>query len=320
MLFPMKRRATTRGAARNATRTGFRSVRCDGLEILQSPALDRLSWLVHGFTTRTGGGSRLNSECVLNLESVEWDKRAAIEANRKKLLAALDASGMRLVTQRQFHSDLVRQYKQAPGPGLRGDAHFTRAPGLLLAVKTADCVPILLADPKHKAVAAVHAGWRGTLKRIVAKTLGQMQMAFGTRPADVLAALGPSIGGCCYEVGPEVVQAFAAQFADAKEWFEPTDTGPHGRMATFETLVSSDTPNPLKWLSMAPPGHDPPPPRLKFDLIAANRWQLLDAGVRAAHIAASGLCTACRVDLLFSHRREHGRTGRMMGAIGIRPQ
>ena len=90
---------------------------------------------------------------------------------------------------------------------------------MLLAVQTADCVPILLADTKNRAVAAIHSGWRGTLRRIAEKTLGRMQMDYGTRPADVIAAIGPAIGGCCYEVGSEVAREFASQFSEAREWF-----------------------------------------------------------------------------------------------------
>ena len=188
-----------------------------------------------------------------------------------------------------------------------GDALLTRIPGLLLAVRTADCLPILLADTRHRAVAAVHAGWRGTLARISEKALGRMKMEFDTRPEDVVAALGPAIGGCCYEVGPDVVQAYAAKFPSARAWFE----GP------FERLAANDDPAPFPWLSMTPPGHEVPPLRARLDLRAANRWQLTEAGVPPAQIVTSELCTACRTDLFFSHRRERGRTGRLLAVIGI---
>ena len=157
-------------------------------------------------------------------------------------------------------------------------------------------------------MAAVHAGWRGALQRIAAKTIGRMQMVFGTRPADVIAALGPGIARCCYEVGPEVAKAYASQFSQARKWFD----GP------FDKLVAEDDPNPLPWLSMAPPGHEPPAPRVHLDLFAANRAILTEAGVLPKHISASALCTACRTDLFFSYRREGGHTGRMMAVIGIR--
>jgi YfiH family protein len=250
----------------------------------------------------------LGESRVLNLGSTEWDSDEAVRENRVAFLRAVGGGRAALVTLRQCHTDVIHLVGAASGHALRGDALITRAHGLLLAVQTADCVPILLADRRTRAVAAVHAGWRGTLARITEKALGRMKMEFDTRAQDVVAALGPAIGGCCYEVGPEVAQAFAAQFADARDWFE----GP------FERLAGGDDPAPFPWLSMTPPGHDAPAPRVRLDLRAANRRQLEAAGVPAAHIVSSALCTSCRTDLLFSHRRERGRTGRLMSVVGIR--
>src|SRR5262249_7425277 len=144
-------------------------------------------------------------------------------------------------------------------------ASLTNRPGLLLAVQTADCVPILLVDPKKHAIAAVHAGWRGTLQRILTKAVGRMNMQFGTAPADLLAAIGPAIGPCCYEVGTELAAAFSAKFANAAEW--------------FDALRSADEPNPLQWLDMTPPGHHPAAKKVLLDLRKANRAQLLEAGL-----------------------------------------
>ncbi len=301
--------------------------RAAGVQVLQAARLATLPWLAHGFSTRLGGASTLNGAQALNLGYAEWDARASVQANRKKFLAALNGAGGRqarartldLVTLRQVHSDVIHAIAEKPAEAPKGDAAITRAPGLLLAVQTADCLPILLVDAKHRAVAAVHAGWRGTLSRIAEKTLGRMQMQFGTRPADVIAAIGPGIGACCYEVGHEVVQSFASQFTAARQWFAaPPRSGFQKHAPSFDELATGVEPMPLKWLTMAPPGHEPPPPRMHLDLAAANRWQLLEAGVAAKNIIASALCTACRTDLLFSYRREKGRTGRMMGAVGLR--
>jgi YfiH family protein len=274
------------------------------VQILQARVLAKIPWLVHGFSTRRGGESSLEGRRSFNLGFTDWDTRENVLANRARLLVALRAKQMTLLTLRQVHSEVVLALDSAPAEAPRGDAAITRITGILLAVQTADCVPILLADTRHRTVAAVHAGWRGTLRRIVAKTLGRMRMAFGTNPANVVAVLGPAIGRCCYEVGPEVVQAFASQFASAPEWFDPFATG--------------EEPNPLQWLSMMPPGHNAPPARVRLDLAAANRWQLCDAGVAASNIVASELCTACRTDLFFSYRREGARTGRLMAVIGVR--
>jgi polyphenol oxidase len=296
-------------APRAAKAAAWKTLRSRGLQILQTSLLTSEPWLSHGFSTRIGGSSPLGKDTrVLNLGFTDWDSRENVESNRAKFTRALGSDTWQLVTLRQIHSDVVHVHDAVSAVPLSGDAVITSTPGLLLAVQTADCVPILLADTRRRVVAAVHAGWRGTLARIVAKTVGRMRMSFGTVPRDIVAALGPSIGQCSYEVGPEVAQAFAAQFAEARAWFD----GP------FDALATGEEPNPLKWLTMVPPGHDPPPPRVQLDLIAANRWQLEDAGVPAAQIIFSDLCTACRTDLLFSYRRENGRTGRMMSVIGIR--
>ncbi|MGB7753842.1 MAG: peptidoglycan editing factor PgeF [Candidatus Acidiferrales bacterium] len=303
----------------------WKLLRRDGLHILEAPSLARLAWLTHGFSTRPGGASELaadrnasqvkkqgTAEKVLNLGFTEWDSRERVLENRAKFFAALGAGKMRVAALRQIHSDIIHAVGAAEFPqgeeAPKGDALITREPGVLLTIQTADCIPILLADTKHRAVAAIHSGWRGTAQRIAEKTLGRMQMEFGTRSQDVIAALGAGIGGCCYEVGHEVVKEFTAKFANASEWF----TGP------FDALENGDNdPNWLPWLTMRPPGHAPPAPRAHLDLIAANRAILEGAGISSKNISSSGFCTACRTDLFFSYRREQ-TTGRMMAAIGIR--
>jgi len=296
-----------------AAEPGWKAQRSKGIELLQAELLKKVPWVVHGFSTRVGGRSRLKGAPALNLGFTDWDTRPAVAANRRMFLEALGAVRMPLATLRQIHSDVVHAVSALPGEPPAGDAPVgdamvTRRPGLLVAVQTADCVPILLVDTARRVVAAVHAGWRGTLARVAAKTLGRMRLEFGTRPDDVAAALGPSIGRCCYAVGPEVAQAFSAQFAGAAEWFD----GP------FARLSEGEEPNPLPWLNMMPPGHQPEPERVNLDLRAANRWQLMEAGVSPRRIAVSTLCTACRTDLLFSYRREGAGTGRLMAVIGIR--
>ena len=288
----------------------------DGAQILKARPLSRLDWLVHGFSTRLGGSSRLESatrpgghEPVLNLGFTEWDQRSRVVKNRKKFAAAIGAGNMRMMTMRQIHSDLAHcvDGSTVATSTLQGDALLTRDSQILLTVQTADCVPILLADPRTRAVAAIHSGWRGTLKRIAEKTLGRMRMEFGTRAEDVIAVLGPAIGVCCYEVGHEVAKEFAAQFPQARGWFE----GPFNQIATGD-----NDPNWLPWLTMAPPGHAPEPPRAHLNLIGANRDILAGAGVCTENIFSSDLCTSCRTDLFFSYRRGR-QTGRMMAVIGI---
>lgn len=297
------------------------------LQVLEAQPLTRLSWLVHAFSTRYGGTSQLRATNgagirkprqaskadgkVLNLGFTDGDTRRRVLSNRKQFLRAIGADGMSLVAIEQIHSDVVHRITSAT-PAIaklaKGDALLSDVPGILLAVQTADCVPILLADRKRRAVAAIHSGWRGTLLRIAAKALGRMRMEFGTSPQDVVAAIGPSIGRCCYEVGSEVAAAFHSQFPNARKWFD----GP------FDALASGEhDPNWLPWLTMKPPGHAPPPPRVHLDLVAANCAILAEAGVPAAQISSPGLCTSCRADLFFSYRRERV-TGRLMAVIGIR--
>ncbi len=275
-----------------------------GMQILQVPALAKIPWLVHGFSTKTGGVSNLGNEKVLNLGFTEWDSRENVLENRHRFQAALGASDLKLISLKQIHSDVVHLFDSAPSEICQGDASATNRPGLLLSLQTADCLPILLVDPKRRAIAAVHAGWRGTLQCIIVKAIGKMQMQFKTRPADLLAAIGPSIGGCCYEVGTEVATQFLSQFADAPEYFDEFRTG--------------DEPNPIQWLNRMPPGHQPPPKNVLLDLRKANRSQLLGAGLRAPNIFVSDLCTACRRDLLFSYRKEGPQSGRLLSVIGIR--
>jgi polyphenol oxidase len=273
-----------------------------GIRILQAPALAKLPWLIHGFSTKPGGVSLLDGEKVLNLGFTEWDTKENVLENRHRFQSALGATNLKLISLKQIHSDVIHLFDAPPSEPCQGDASATNRPGLLLGVQTADCVPILLVDPKKRAVAAVHAGWRGTLARIVVKAIGQMQMQFKSKPADLLAAIGPSIGGCCYEVGTQVATQFLSQFAEAPEWFDEFRTG--------------DEPNPIQWLNMMPPGHQPPPKNVLLDLRKANRSQLLGAGLRAPNIFTSDLCTACRRDLLFSYRKEGLQSGRLMSVIG----
>jgi YfiH family protein len=218
---------------------------------------------------------------------------------------------------RQVHSDIIHHLDSnhvgphpvdsQPDAPLPGDGLITATPGLLLGIQTADCLPVILVDAKRRAVGVFHAGWRGTVKRIVEKGVGEMQRWFGTRPADLKAAIGPGIGGCCYEVGEEVRTKFESQFSYAAKLFgEVKDSDPVREKY------------PLLFLNARAPGHGELPPKIFLDLVEANRRQLLAVGVPAKSIEALPLCTSCHTDLLFSYRAEKGRTGRLMGVAGIR--
>ena len=299
-----RRRAERSAGPRKPAPHNWLERRAGGLRVLQVAAFAKLPWLVHGFSTREGGVSPLGAEKVLNLGFTDWDARKNVSQNRQLFQSALGAKTLSLAPLKQLHSDLVRLFEYAPQEVEHGDAAVTNRPGVLLAVQTADCVPILLVDRKKRAVAAIHAGWRGTLRRIAAKAVGHMHMHFGSTPADILAAIGPAIGGCCYQVGTEIAADFLSQFADAPDFFDEFRTG--------------DEPNPVQWLNQMPPGHQPPPKNVLLDLHKANHSQLRATGVADKNIFISNLCTACRPDLLFSYRKQGAKSGRMMAAIGIR--
>jgi len=286
---------------------------------MQSPsvitvsAFSEISWLVYGFSTRKGGFSRAYGGHLLNLGFTKQDSRATVERNRAAFQRQVGANDGKhswpLITLRQIHSDLIHCVSKPPQDQLAGDGLITDTPGILLATQTADCLPVVLVDTKHRAVGVFHAGWRGTVKRIVEKGVGEMRGCFGTRPKDIRAAIGPGIHGCCYQVGEEVRVNFESQFAYAAKLFREVKESDPVREKY-----------PLLFLTARAPGHSELPTNIFLDLVEANRRQLMDAGVLARNISASPLCTSCRTDLLFSHRAEKGVTGRMMAVAGIRPK
>ena len=276
--------------------------------IFKSSQLSKTPWLVHGFSTRNGGVSRVYGGRALNLGFTKDDSRSAVEQNRRIFLRQLGANdSWPLITLRPIHSDLIHNVDAAPENHLTGDGLITATPGILLAIQTADCLPLILVDTKQRVVGVFHAGWRGTLKRIAQKGIGEMRRLFATKPEDIKAAIGPGIHSCCYEVGREVHEQFESQFAYGAELFREVKESDPVREKY-----------PLLFLTARAPGHDELPPRIFLDLVEVNRRQLIDAGVAAKNITASELCTACRADLLFSYRAEKGVTGRMMGVVGIR--
>lgn len=281
------------------------------LTILRSEILTRVPWLTHGFSTRSAGFSRVYGGQTLNLGFTKQDSRSAVERNREALLRQLGAvrgkKSWPLVGLRQIHSDLIHCVTELPKQTLVGDGLITRMPGVLLSIQTADCLPVILVDTKQKAVGVFHAGWRGTVKRIVEKGVGEMRRYFGSLPKNIKAAIGPGIHHCCYEVGEEVRQQFESQFAYANDLF---------REAKESDPVREKYP--LLFLTARAPGHGELPPKIFLDLVEANRRQLIGAGVSRKNISASELCTSCNPQILFSYRAEKGVTGRMMGVAGIR--
>ena len=218
----------------------------DSRHVYRVSELDSFEWLVHGFGTR---------------------------------LSDIDALFARLATLKQIHSATCVPAAGRSGLLGEGDALLENSPGSVVAVKTADCIPVLLVDERQRAVAAVHAGWRGTAARIVPNAVASMERYFGTQPGDLHAAIGPGIGDCCYEVGPEV----AARF-EVPEGVQ--ERGGQGRA--------------------------------HIDLAGINLRQLEEVGVTRGRIYASNLCTMCRPEEFHSFRRDKEAAGRLHSFVGIR--
>jgi YfiH family protein len=283
------------------------------LDVVRVPDWARQEWLVHGFSTRTGGKTTVYrpGETDLNLGFTNSDDPQHVTENRGLFVSAAtggkDVLGM--VTLRQIHSSLVRRVAADDiSTSLKGDGLMTDEPGVLLGIQTADCIPVLVADHKKRAVAAFHAGWRGTLARIVENGVGRMRVEFGSKPENLIASIGPGIGQCCYSVGDEVREQFESQFPYAPELFhEVYDSDPVKEKY------------PMLFLTARAPGHSDLGPSMHLDLVEANRRQLLAAGLKKGSIFVTGQCTGCNTDRFFSHRIERGFTGRMMSVIGIVP-
>jgi YfiH family protein len=258
----------------------------DGLTLIICPSLEAAGFR-HAFSTRRGGVSPLPAD-ALSLGNFRQDERANVVENRRRFLAALDLPDWPLVTARQIHSAEIRNLRDeadASAEATECDALTANIPRTLLGVQTADCLPVLLADERTGAFAAVHAGWRGTLAGILARTIERMQLAYDSRPDDLRLAFGPTAAACCFEVGPEVIAAFGERYSYIDE------------------LISARQPN----------------GKANLDLNLANERQAIDAGVRCENIYHSGLCTICRPELFFSYRGERGAerpVGRLMGVIG----
>ena len=245
----------------------------------------------NGFSTRGGGVSPMPQDS-LNLAGFSEDEAENIYENRRRFLK-LFAGDWTLTGCWQIHSANVRvihnEQEAQPKSGVLGDDQYcdalvSKTPKILLAVKTADCVPILVGDSTTRAFAAVHAGWRGTSTSIVRRAIEQLQQEYGARAADLRVAIGPAAMACCYEIGSEVIDLFKERFPQSEHLLTPTHEG-HARI----------------------------------DLHQVNRDQLISAGVSPNRIHTAPLCTMDRTDLFFSYRREkklNGRVGRLMSVIG----
>lgn len=244
----------------------------------------------HGFSTRLGGVSR-GHFASLNLRGggPNPDDRELVGENYRRFCAALGADPAGLVLSKQVHEATVRHVTAADaGKGYAlpvdytADALVTDEPGLHLMVFSADCIILLLHDPVSRSIGAVHAGWRGTALDLPARTAGEMGRLFGARPENIRVAVGAGIGPCCFETHDDVPEALrAALGAGVEDYIEPRGE---------------------KWT---------------VDLKAVNAWRLREAGVRPEHVDVCPICTACRTDLYWSHRRTGDRRGVQGALIGL---
>jgi YfiH family protein len=277
---------------RELKRAGFYWREDSGIRALVCSPLENAGF-TNGFSTRIGGVSPM-PEAALNLAGFNEDTAENILENRRRFLKLFEGNWT-LAGCWQMHGTDVRvvhnMAEAQPAENARGDTIYCDAvvsdvPNVLAGIKTADCVPLLLADPVTRSFAAVHAGWRGTFAGIVFYAIERLTQEYGARHRDLLVAIGPAAGPCCYEVGSEVVEGFRERFANADDLLTPTTKG-HARI----------------------------------DLFKANRDQLVAAEIPLERIYTAPLCTMCRNDLFFSYRREkqlHGKVGRLMAVIGKR--
>lgn len=242
---------------------------------------------VQGFTTRHEGVSRppYNS---LNLGMNTLDSPHNVEGNRNILARHFGIEQGNLVTVNQVHGDDILVIDEA-NPDfshflkLECDGIITNQPDVMIGICVADCIPILLLDPVRRVVAALHAGWKGTAAGIARKGVEAFVKLFNSDPRDIMAAVGPGIGQCCYEVDAPVMEAFAKGGQDTALFTRESGEG-----------------------------------KYRFDLSAANHHQLMWAGVPEANIESANLCVSCNKDLFFSYRRDGGETGRQMGFIMLK--
>jgi polyphenol oxidase len=240
------------------------------------------------FSLRQGGCSPVPFDS-LNFSVSQGDSRENVRRNFATLGAHLNLDPGNILTCRQVHGDRAIIVDSPPSALLEADAVLTPAQGLFPAIKTADCLPILLLDPVRRIAGAIHAGWRGTVLRIVKKVLDIMSRNFGSQPGDLIAALGPAIGPCCYEVDDAVLTPFRQAVPRPDRFI---------RVHVSRKSGSGQTPH--------------------LDLTATNRWELISAGVLESNLHTVNLCTCCRRDVLFSHRRDGFRSGRHVALVGFR--
>ena len=261
--------------------------------LLRFPVLEETGVVEHCFTTRLGGVSE-GIYTSMNLSFTRGDKEEAVQENYGRIAQCMGASKDAFVCSDQTHTTNVKKAtKEDAGCGVTRpktyqdvDGLITNVPGLVLSTFFAECVPLYFVDPVHRAIGMSHSGWRGTVGRMGRATILAMGQEYGTKPEDLICAIGPSICKDCYEVSEDVAEAFAAEFKGQEE----------------------------KILEAKGNG------KYQLDLWKANEIVLLEAGVKKSHLAVTNLCTCCNPELLFSHRASHGKRGNLGAFLRLKEE
>lgn len=263
-----------------------------GVTYLSFPILEDTGLVSHAFSTRLGGVSK-GDFATMNFSFTRGDDRDDVLENYRRMAAALGVDRERMVLTWQTHTTNVRRVtEEDEGKGIVRDRDYrdvdgliTDIPGITLVTFFADCVPLYFLDPVHKAIGLSHSGWRGTVKRMGQVTVDAMKEAFGTRPEDIIACIGPSICGNCYEVGEEVADEFADAF--------------HEKYHDVILLKKQNG-------------------KYQLDLWKANEIVLKEAGIKGDNLAVTNICTYCNPQLLFSHRRTAERRGNLCAFLSLK--
>jgi YfiH family protein len=260
----------------------YRMSQKGSVQYLETEAFAALDGVTHAFCTRNGGVSA-GPYASLNTGFLSGDRKEDVLRNLALIGEAFAIPRGGFVLMGQVHGNRISVIDgngSLPESIPECDGLITDRPGVALGIRTADCVPLLFADPVRRVIGVAHAGWRGTASRIASRMVDLFEERFSTRREDLLVAVGPAIGGCCYQVDAPVVDAFAP-LPGAGRFLRPC-------------------PEPGRWM---------------LDLDSANRSELNERGVPAKHVHSAGYCTACRKELFFSHRAHQGRTGRQINFL-----
>jgi YfiH family protein len=272
------------------------------------------------FSLRNGGVSPRPFE-FLNFSAQEGDSVGNVDQNFRIFAERLGIDSQQIITCHQIHGDGVVIVSDRPNRPPEADAIISTVPNIYPAVKTADCVPLLFVDPVQMISAAVHVGWRGAVLRIARKVLRLLNSRFKSNPEELIAAVGPAIGTCCYEVDGKVLKPFRENFPEADQFIRSAPK-PIGHMDDRHGGRSHHNPVGPASLSATDLGNKPHvsvnSQRAFLDLSGVARFELIFGGIPERNIHSVDLCTSCRPDLFFSHRRDRGKTGRHIAITGFK--